>query len=115
MEVPDDWLVYGNPWEKARPEYTIEVSFYGNVETDSDGKKRWVNTVPVLAMPYDSPIPGYGNNVVNTMRLWSAMSPKSFDLKYCEIKDIYFRKSITSIPVLFSQRGWLYQRGVVSK
>jgi len=82
VEVPDDWLVYGNPWEKARPEYTIEVSFYGNVETDSDGKKRWVNTVPVLAMPYDSPIPGYGNNVVNTMRLWSAMSPKSFDLKY---------------------------------
>ena len=90
MEVPDDWLVYGNPWEKARPEYTIEVSFYGNVETDSDGKKRWVNTVPVLAMPYDSPIPGYGNNVVNTMRLWSAMSPKSFDLKYCEIKNIIF-------------------------
>lgn len=84
MEVPDDWLVYGNPWEKARPEYTIEVNFYGNVETDPNGKKRWVNSVPVLAMPYDSPIPGYGNNVVNTMRLWSAMSPKSFDLKYCE-------------------------------
>ena len=86
MEVPDDWLVYGNPWEKARPEYTLEVNFYGNVETDPNGKKRWVNTVPVLAMPYDSPIPGYGNNVVNTMRLWSAMSPKSFDLKYCEFQ-----------------------------
>ena len=84
VEVPDDWLVYGNPWEKARPEYTIEVNFYGSVETDTDSRKRWVNSVPVLAMPYDSPIPGYGNNVVNTMRLWSAMSPKSFDLKYCE-------------------------------
>jgi starch phosphorylase len=83
-EVPDDWLVYGNPWEKARPEYVIEVPLYGNVEEGKDGRKQWVNTNPVLAMPYDSPIPGYGNNVVNTMRLWSAMSPKSFDLKYCK-------------------------------
>ena len=114
VEVPDDWLVYGNPWEKARPEYTIEVSFYGNVETDSDGKKRWVNTVPVLAMPYDSPIPGYGNNVVNTMRLWSAMSPKSFDLKYCEIKNVYFRKSIASIPVLSVNEGG-YINAVLSR
>lgn len=43
MEEPDDWLRYGNPWEKSRPEYTIPVNFYGNVEETEDGAK-WVNT-----------------------------------------------------------------------
>ncbi|PSN48072.1 Glycogen phosphorylase [Blattella germanica] len=60
-EEPDDWLRFGNPWEKARPEYMLPV---------------------VFAMPYDSPIPGYGNNVVNTLRLWSAKSPVEFNLKF---------------------------------
>ena len=43
----------------------------------------------VLALPYDSPIPGYGNNVVNTMRLWSAKSSNSFNLKFCKLFDLY--------------------------
>lgn len=81
VEEPDEWLRFGNPWEKARPEYMLPVNFYGHVEKTDKGY-RWVDTQIVFAMPYDSPIPGYGNNVVNTMRLWSAKSPNSFDLKF---------------------------------
>lgn len=81
IEEPDDWLRYGNPWEKARPEYMIPVNFYGRVEDTPQGKK-WVDTQIVFAMPYDSPIPGYKNNVVNTMRLWSAKSPCNFNLQF---------------------------------
>ena len=61
----------------------IPVQFFGRV-IEENGKKRWVDTQTVLAMPYDSPIPGYGNNVVNTMRLWSAKSPVNFNLKFCK-------------------------------
>lgn len=81
VEEPDDWLRFGNPWEKARPEYMLPVHFYGHVEDTPQGKK-WVNTQVVLAMPYDNPIPGYGNNVVNSLRLWSAKSPIEFNLKF---------------------------------
>lgn len=81
VEEPDDWLRYGNPWEKARPEYVLPVNFYGRVE-EKDGKSKWVDTQVVFAMPYDSPIPGYGNNTVNTMRLWSAKAPNSFNLRF---------------------------------
>ncbi|XP_043471101.1 glycogen phosphorylase [Leptopilina heterotoma] len=81
VEEPDDWLRYGNPWEKARPEFMLPVNFYGHVIDTPDGKK-WVNTQVVFAMPYDNPIPGYKNNVVNTLRLWSAKSPIEFNLKF---------------------------------
>uniref|UniRef100_A0A3Q3X7Q7 Alpha-1,4 glucan phosphorylase n=1 Tax=Mola mola TaxID=94237 RepID=A0A3Q3X7Q7_MOLML len=80
VEEADDWLRYGNPWEKARPEYMRPVHFYGQVEYTADGVK-WVDTQVVLALPYDTPIPGYRNNVVNTMRLWSAKAPCDFNLK----------------------------------
>ncbi|XP_046379399.1 glycogen phosphorylase, muscle form-like [Haliotis rufescens] len=81
LEEPDDWLRYGNPWEKARPEYMLPVNFYGRAEGSlADGK--WVDSQVVFAMPYDSPIPGYGNNTVNTLRLWSAKAPNSFDLRF---------------------------------
>lgn len=82
-EEPDDWLRFGCPWEKARPEYMIPVNFFGRVLDTPDGK-RWVDTQTVYAMPYDNPIPGYNNNVVNTMRLWSAKSPVEFNLKFCK-------------------------------
>nr|KAG5702118.1 hypothetical protein BaRGS_010384 [Batillaria attramentaria] len=82
LEEPDEWLRYGNPWEKARPEYMLPVNFYGNTEMDGAGRTKWVNTQVVLAMPYDSPIPGYGNNTVNTLRLWSARAPNSFHLNF---------------------------------
>ncbi|XP_013855071.1 glycogen phosphorylase, muscle form [Austrofundulus limnaeus] len=80
VEEADDWLRYGNPWEKARPEYMRPVHFYGRTEHQPDGVK-WVDTQVVLALPYDTPIPGYRNNVVNTMRLWSAKAPCEFNLK----------------------------------
>jgi len=81
VEEPDDWLRYGNPWEKARPEYMIPVYFYGRVQDKPGGGREWVDRQAVLALPYDSPIPGYSNNVVNTMRLWSAKAPCTFNLK----------------------------------
>ncbi|XP_077361873.1 glycogen phosphorylase, muscle form [Festucalex cinctus] len=80
VEEADDWLRYGNAWEKARPEYMRPVHFYGRTEHHSDGVK-WVDTQVVLALPYDTPVPGYRNNVVNTMRLWSAKAPCEFNLK----------------------------------
>uniref|UniRef100_A0A8C1A3C1 Alpha-1,4 glucan phosphorylase n=1 Tax=Cyprinus carpio carpio TaxID=630221 RepID=A0A8C1A3C1_CYPCA len=64
VEEADDWLRYGNPWEKARPEFMLPVHFYGRV-VEEDGKEpKWVDTQVVLAMPYDTPIPGYMNNTM---------------------------------------------------
>ncbi|XP_073461162.1 glycogen phosphorylase, muscle form [Aquarana catesbeiana] len=80
VEEADDWLRYGNPWEKARPEYTIPVHFYGKVQHTPQGAE-WIDTQIVLALPYDTPVPGFRNNTVNTMRLWSAKAPNEFNLK----------------------------------
>uniref|UniRef100_A0A0N5AZD0 Alpha-1,4 glucan phosphorylase n=1 Tax=Syphacia muris TaxID=451379 RepID=A0A0N5AZD0_9BILA len=82
VEEPDDWLRFGNPWEKARPEYMLPVNLYGHVEKDANGKSKWVNTQLVFAMPYDTPVPGFRNNVVNTLRLWSAKAENHFRLKF---------------------------------
>uniref|UniRef100_A0A6Q2Z8B9 Alpha-1,4 glucan phosphorylase n=2 Tax=Esox lucius TaxID=8010 RepID=A0A6Q2Z8B9_ESOLU len=86
VEEADDWLRHGNPWEKARPEFMLPVHFYGRVDESKDGSK-WVDTQVVLAMPYDTPIPGYMNNTVNTMRLWSARAPNDFNLKDFNVGD----------------------------
>lgn len=80
-EEPDDWLTHGNPWERERPEYSVPVNFYGKVVGTPEGGRKWVNTEVVMALPYDNPIPGYQNNVCNTLRLWSAKSPHSFNLQ----------------------------------
>jgi starch phosphorylase len=86
VESPDTWLRLGNPWEIERPEFAFTVKFYGRVEQyrDSEGEARyrWVDTKDVLAMPYDTPIPGYRNNTVNNLRLWSAKSTNEFDFDY---------------------------------
>uniref|UniRef100_A0A1I8BD89 Alpha-1,4 glucan phosphorylase n=1 Tax=Meloidogyne hapla TaxID=6305 RepID=A0A1I8BD89_MELHA len=82
IEEPDDWLRFGNPWEKARPEYMLPVNFYGKVEKDSFGKSHWRDTHLVFAMPYDTPVPGFRNNVVNTLRLWSAKAENHFHLQF---------------------------------
>lgn len=86
VEAPDHWLAYGNPWEIERPEFLFTVKFYGNVNqyVDENGVFRndWVDTKEVMAMAYDTPIPGYGNNTVNNMRLWSAKSTSEFDFDY---------------------------------
>lgn len=86
VETPDNWLRYPNPWEIARPEFLYPVNFYGTVHqhTHPDGSMHfeWVNTEPVIAMAFDTPIPGYGNDTVNTFRLWSSKSTRDFDLHY---------------------------------
>lgn len=85
VEYPDHWLREGNPWELERPELTRRVKFYGYTEfyTNERGKKlaRWASTHDVLAVPYDVPIPGYDNGVVNTLRLWKAAATDEFDLE----------------------------------
>lgn len=74
----------GNVWEIERPEYTHRIKFGGHVEevTDERGEKqkRWVNTNDILAVPYDTPIPGYQNGTVNTLRLWKATATEEFNL-----------------------------------
>jgi len=84
VELPDEWLRYGNPWEIERPEYTFEVKYYGNVEMRQDKDKQtnpaWVNYQTVLGVPYDYPIVGYKNSTVNNLRLWSAKASSEFDL-----------------------------------
>jgi starch phosphorylase len=86
VEFPDEWLRFGNPWEFARPEYTVKVHFGGHTQMSHDARGklvvRWVDTDDVLAVPYDIPVPGYRNDVVNTLRLWSAKSTEEFDLGY---------------------------------
>jgi starch phosphorylase len=86
IESPDHWLRYGNPWEIERPEYIYPVKFYGQVQPyhDDRGNLRfdWQNTENVIAMAYDTPIPGYRNNTVNNLRLWSAKSSREFNLDY---------------------------------
>ncbi len=84
VEEPDNWLSRGNPWEIRRPELARIIHFGGRVEHIHDEKnpyrRKWVGTQDVLAMPYDTPIPGYMNNTVNTLRLWSAESLYGFNL-----------------------------------
>lgn len=84
VEEPDHWLRSGNPWEMERPEYTRQVQFGGRTETyvDTGGRKRvrWIDTHDVLAIPYDTPIPGYRNGTVNTLRLWKSSATDVFDL-----------------------------------
>ncbi len=85
LEEPDPWLRGGHPWEIERPEYTQRIKFGGYVhhETDDQGRShaQWVDTHDVLALPYDIPVPGYGNGTVNTLRLWSAEATNAFDLE----------------------------------
>ena len=86
VEFPDEWLRHGSPWEFARPEYTVTVKFYGVTQMyhDPNGRLRvqWVDTSDILAVPYDIPVAGYKNDVVNTLRLWAARSTENFDFEY---------------------------------
>jgi starch phosphorylase len=84
IEKTDMWLRHGNPWEIARPEWAVEVKFGGRTEryADEQGRvrTRWLPARIVNAVPYDTPILGYRVNTTNTLRLWRAEAPKSFDL-----------------------------------
>ncbi len=86
IETLDNWLRHGNPWEVERPEHLHPVHFYGRVVQTEDEKGRmvfhWVDTQTVMAMAYDTPVPGYRNDTVNNLRLWAAKSTREFDLNY---------------------------------
>jgi len=85
VERPDEWLKFGSPWEHVRPEYAVTVNFGGRVDhgVDEHGNltARWAATQRVLGIPFDTPIAGYRNDTVNTLRLWQARSSNDFDLQ----------------------------------
>ena len=83
IEVPDEWLKNGYPFELRRPEYATEVKFGGYVKTVWDGQRNTFvqeGYQSVLAIPYDMPIVGYGNHMVNTLRIWDAQPVNTFSL-----------------------------------
>jgi starch phosphorylase len=84
VEEPDHWLRGSNPWEVVRPEYSQKVHYGGKSEFYHDNagisRVRWIDTLDVLAVPYDIPIPGYLNGTINTLRLWKASATDEFDL-----------------------------------
>ncbi|MCR5237038.1 MAG: glycogen/starch/alpha-glucan phosphorylase [Lachnospiraceae bacterium] len=84
LEAPDDWLRDGNPFELRRHEYKKEVKFggYVRVETDEKGRNKFIQEgyQSVNAIPYDMPIVGYGNGIVNTLRIWDAEPVECFEL-----------------------------------
>lgn len=80
-EEPDIWLKNGNPWEIPNPHHETTIHFGGSiVKRHKTNQYDWIDTEQVLAVPYDTPIVGYKNNCVNTLRLWSASSTEEFDL-----------------------------------
>ena len=81
VELPDHWLVAGNPWEFVRPEVKYTIQFGGRVEY-RDGHAYWIDTDDVFAMAYDTLVPGCDTEAVNTLRLWSATSTESIDLSH---------------------------------
>ncbi|NYG34946.1 glycogen/starch/alpha-glucan phosphorylase [Sphaerotilus montanus] len=80
VEAPDYWLTKGNPWEFPRPEVQFRVRFGGQLEQHGE-TVRWVGTDDVLAMAYDTIIPGYGTEATNTLRLWSAKATEEMNLR----------------------------------
>src|SRR6267143_456958 len=83
IEKPDEWLRFGNPWEMPRPEYWVPVGFGGRTEEHADHgrlKVHWAPEEQVIGVAYDTPIAGYGNATVNTLRLWRARASEEFDL-----------------------------------
>ncbi|MBT5867829.1 MAG: glycogen/starch/alpha-glucan phosphorylase [Nitrospinaceae bacterium] len=91
VETADNWLRVGNPWEITRPRSLFPVKFYGRVETQKNSQgqleNKWVDTQEVMAMAHDIPIPGYKNNTVNNLRLWSARSSRELELELFQAGD----------------------------
>ncbi len=108
VEKPDLWLRYGNPWDIVRPKIQYNIPYYGDSHAyhDDDGELRfeWKNTHAVTAVAYDTPIPGYKNDVVNNLRLWKASSSSAIDLKsfnqgqYIDaVRDIQLNENISRV------------------
>ena len=83
VELPDAWIQYGSPWEIIRPQHSQEIPIYGHVETHTDGLGKttsvWSDFRKLIGIPYDIPIPGYGTETVNFLRLWESKAPEEFD------------------------------------
>ncbi|MBV2089819.1 MAG: glycogen/starch/alpha-glucan phosphorylase [Candidatus Thiodiazotropha sp. (ex Ctena orbiculata)] len=84
VELPENWLVHDNPWEFPRPEVSYRIRYGGRVMEyqDSSGRRHfdWIDGDIIIAQAYDTPIPGYHNDTVNNLRLWSAKAHEAFDL-----------------------------------
>lgn len=117
VEVSDDWLREGNVWEKRKPEKSEIVKFGGNIEVREENGRlvfTHVNFEPVLAVPYDTPIVGYENEVVNTLRLWSAEAVSNeFDFSSFNRGDflqaIQYKNSIESISQVLYPEDSFYE------
>ena len=85
VELPDDWMKFGTPWEIVRPEHTTEIDLYGRVENifDDVGNyvSKWTGAKKLIGIPYDIPVPGYGTNTVNFLRLWSSKAAEDFNFE----------------------------------
>lgn len=86
VEEPDNWLSKGDPWEIMRPKIKFHIKFFGRTEeiTTPEGRKKtiWKDTQDIHTIPYDILVPGYKNDTVNTLRLWSAHATDAFDLQF---------------------------------
>jgi starch phosphorylase len=93
VERTDKWLTLGNPWEIARPEWAVEVKLGGHTEQYLDDygrlRVRWVPAKTVKGVPYDTPILGFRNYTANSLRLWRAEAPESFDFEVFNRGDYY--------------------------
>lgn len=85
VEVPDNWLRFGNPWELPRPDESVQVKLGGHTEVSRDEKgftkTVWIPERVILAIPYDTPVPGYQTNTVNPLRLWKAEASEEFNFE----------------------------------
>ncbi|MFN5516473.1 MAG: glycogen/starch/alpha-glucan family phosphorylase, partial [Cyanobacteriota bacterium] len=85
VEVPDNWLRFGNPWELPRPDESVEVKLGGHTEIAHNEKGHpkvvWIPDRAILAIPYDTPVPGYQTNTVNPLRLWKAEASEAFNFE----------------------------------
>ncbi len=85
VETPDAWMQFGTPWEIVRPEHATEIQVYGHVENvfDDFGNSvpKWTGTKRVVGLPFDIPVPGYGTNTVNFLRLWESRAHTDFDFE----------------------------------
>jgi starch phosphorylase len=83
VELPDDWMKFGTPWEIMRPEYQVSIPIYGYVENLFDDRgnylPKWNGTRSLVGVPYDIPVPGFGTTTVNFLRLWESRAPEEFD------------------------------------
>ncbi len=96
VEYPDVWLKHRDPWEVKRSDLAVSVKFGGEIKYGKtpDGQDRFYleNAEEVIATPYDMPIVGFGNNTVNTLRLWSASSPEGFNLQL--FNDMQYHRAV---------------------